>query len=71
MGNADQDHGLVIVLCKPCQKVTIATGTGTEKILTDPICKAIIDSVMIPKFKDGDFFGGTKQGVLKIIEKWD
>jgi uncharacterized protein len=71
VGQKDIDNGLLIVLSKPLRKVAISTRYGTEKVLTDSICKHIIDSVMIPKFKDGNYYEGINKGVDTIIKIWD
>ena len=70
VGTAEKDNGLIILLCKPCQKIGIATGFGTELILTDQICKNVIDQTIIPEFKNGNFYDGIKNGVAELIEKW-
>ena len=70
IGTAEKDNGLIIVLCKPCRKISIATGTGTEKILTDEICKEVIDKSIIPEFKKGDFYKGIKNGTIELIKQW-
>jgi uncharacterized protein len=61
---------LTIVLCKPCGEIAIATGTGTELILTDEVCKKVIDEKIIPEFKNGEFYSGIKKGVIELIDKW-
>ncbi len=71
IGTAEENNGLVIVVCKPCQQVGIATGTGTELILTDDICKKVIDKTMIPEFKQEEFYTGIKNGVIELIKKWN
>lgn len=71
VGKKDKNNGLVIVLCNYLRQVSISTGYGTEKILTDPICKKVIDSTMIPEFKKGDFYNGIKKGLEELITKWD
>ena len=70
VGDAEKNNGLTIVMCKPCRKIGIATGTGTELILTNEICKNVIDQTIIPKFKNGEFYGGIKKGVTEFIAKW-
>lgn len=70
VGTAEKDNGLIILLCKPCQKIGIATGFGTELVLTDQICKEVIDKTIIPEFKNGEFYSGIKKGVTELIEKW-
>lgn len=71
VGTAEKNNGLIILLCKPCKKIGIATGTGTELILTDEICKNVIDQTIIPEFKNGDFYSGIKEGVTELIKKWE
>ncbi|SED17505.1 uncharacterized protein SAMN04489761_4515 [Tenacibaculum sp. MAR_2009_124] len=71
IGNAEKDNGLVIVLCKPCRKVSIVTGYGTEKVLTDKICSDIIENTIIPQFKEGNYYFGIKKGIEEIIQKWE
>jgi uncharacterized protein len=61
---------LAIVVCKPCLQIAIATGYGTELILTDEICKKVIEEKIVPEFKKGNFYDGIKNAVLALIEKW-
>ena len=70
VGTAGKNNGLTIVLCKPCGEIAIATGTGTELILTDEVCKKVIDEKIIPEFKNGEFYSGIKKGVIELIDKW-
>lgn len=70
IGNAKKNNGLTIVVCNPCRQIGIATGTGTELILTDEICKEVIEKTIIPEFKNGEFYSGIKKGVTELIEKW-
>jgi uncharacterized protein len=70
VGTAEKNNGLTIVVCNPCKQIGIATGTGTELILTDEICKKVIEEKIIPEFKNGEFYSGIKKGVLELIEKW-
>ncbi len=70
VGDAEKNNGLTIVMCNPCRQIGIATGLGTELILTDKICKDVIDQTIIPEFKNGNFYDGVKNGVVELIEKW-
>ncbi|MCL6293573.1 TPM domain-containing protein [Jejuia spongiicola] len=70
IGNAEKNNGLTIVVCNPCRQIGIATGCGTELILTDEICKKVIDETIIPEFKNGEFYNGIKKGVTELIAKW-
>jgi uncharacterized protein len=70
VGTAEKDNGLIILLCKPCQRIGIATGFGTELVLTDQVCTEVIDKTIIPEFKNGEFYSGIKDGVTELIAKW-
>ena len=70
VGTKEKNNGLVILLCNPIRQIGIATGKGTEKILTDAICKDVIDKIMIPEFRKGDFYNGVKKGIEELIKKW-
>jgi uncharacterized protein len=70
VGTAEKNNGLTIVVCNPCRQIGIATGLGTELILTDEICKNVIDQTIIPEFKNGEFYNGIKKGVTELIAKW-
>ncbi|MEW7280969.1 TPM domain-containing protein [Aquimarina sp. 2201CG1-2-11] len=70
VGTTEKNNGLIMVLCKPKRKIGIATGYGTELVLTDVICKKVIDSTMIPEFKNGNFYKGIKKGIEDLITKW-
>ena len=71
IGTADKNNGLTIVLCSPCRQIGIATGNGTEQVLTDEICKEVIEKTIIPEFKNGNIYEGVKSGVTELIEKWE
>ena len=58
VGDADYNNGLIIVLSAHQRSVGIATGIGTGKILSDSQCKETIDNIMIPYFKNGDYYLG-------------
>lgn len=61
----------VVVLVKPKNaqsrgEVFIATGYGLEGVLTDAVCRKIIEQYMIPSFRENDYYGGVEQA-LKVI----
>ncbi len=70
VGAAEKDNGLIILLCKPCQKIGIVTGYETELVLTDEICQEIIDKTIIPEFRKENFYDGIKNGLVELIAKW-
>jgi uncharacterized protein len=46
----------------------ISVGLGLEKVLPDATCQQIIDTKIIPRFKQNDFDGGMSAGVTAIIK---
>lgn len=67
IGKKDLNNGIIIGISKGLRKVRITTGNGVQEKLTDEKAKWIIDNLMIPEFKKGDFFTGALYGIDKII----
>ncbi len=70
IGTIETNNGLLILISKYDREMSIATGLGTEKILTDSICRKIIDKTIIPHFKEGNYYKGVNSGLDSIIVKW-
>lgn len=73
VGQKGKDNGLVILL-KPKTKnsrgeIFVATGYGLEAVLPDAIVNnAVVDNEMLPRFKQGDYFGGLAAGINVIMD---
>lgn len=75
VGHKDTNDGITILI-KPKTSNTpegkgeavIATGTGMQKILTNEMCKNIIDDIMLPKFKENKYGEGISDALDKIKE---
>jgi uncharacterized protein len=70
IGKNDTNNGLAIVFSKKLKEIRISTGLGTEKILTDEICKNIIDQTIIPEFKKGNFYIGIDKAITELMTNW-
>ena len=70
VGDKKKNNGLMIVFSKARREVWLGTGTGTEKILTDVVCKQIIDVYMLPRFKEMKYFEGMRSGLMECIKRW-
>ena len=57
----------LLVVAKNDRKLRIEVGYGLEGALNDVTAKRIIDEVITPKFRNGDFAGGISAGVDRII----
>ena len=62
IGDAEKDNGVLILLAKNDRKIAIQNGKGVEHLLTDFQSKRIIERIIIPEFKKGDFYGGLNKG---------
>ncbi|MDD4108510.1 MAG: TPM domain-containing protein, partial [Prolixibacteraceae bacterium] len=73
VGQKDKDNGIVI-LVKPKRdngrgQVFIATGYGLEGVLPDAVVNGdIINTEMIPLFKQNDYYGGLQGGINVIMD---
>lgn len=70
IGQVKKNNGvlLLVSLDENDRGIRIEVGYGLEGVLTDLISGQIVDNIMIPKFKDGDFDGGVRDGVEAIIQ---
>jgi uncharacterized protein len=67
IGRKKIDDGALLVVAKNDRKLRIEVGYGLEGALNDVTSKRIIDEIITPKFKNGDFAGGISAGVERII----
>jgi len=67
VGRKKIDDGAVLVVAKNDRAVRIEVGYGLEGVLTDVTSKRIISETIVPRFKEGDFYGGIAGGVDQII----
>jgi len=49
----------------------IEVGYGLEGALTDAACRRIISEIIVPRFRQGDFYGGLTAGVDRILRVID
>ena len=68
LGQKEDNNGVLLVVAPNEKKVRIEVGYGLEGVLTDAISSQIINSVMIPQFKNGKMSEGIKKGVVAIIK---
>jgi uncharacterized membrane protein YgcG len=61
-----KNDAVLILVSKTPHRVRIATGKGIEQILTDGVCRQIINQSIIPDFKLSLYYNGLKEGVKDI-----
>ena len=68
IGKKDKNNGVLFLISQGDRERRIHTGYGVEGDLTDIGTSYIQNDVVVPAFKNGDYFGGINGGVDKIIE---
>lgn len=66
-GRKKVDDGALLVVAKDDRTLRIEVGYGLEGALTDAASKRIISEVIVPRFRQGDFYGGITAGVDRIL----
>ncbi|HPI77083.1 MAG TPA: TPM domain-containing protein [bacterium] len=63
VGQKGKDNGVLLVVAMSERKIRIEVGYGLEGAVTDAESKFIIDEIIAPPFKQGDYSGGISAGV--------
>jgi uncharacterized protein len=71
IGRKKVDDGAILVVAKNDRHLRIEVGYGLEGVLTDVTSRRIIDEIITPKFRSGDFAGGIADGVERMIRVID
>src|SRR5262249_23618538 len=66
IGTENLNNGVLLIVAPNERKVRIEVGTGLEGTLTDALSRIVIENSILPRFKEGDFAGGIKNGVRDI-----
>jgi uncharacterized protein len=63
LGRKGIDDGALLLVAKDDRAVRIEVGYGLEGALNDATASRIIREIIVPRFRDGDFYGGVNAGV--------
>jgi uncharacterized protein len=67
IGKKGKDNGVLLLISKGDRRVAIETGYGMKAILPDAKVGNIINTQITPRFKQGDFKGGTLAGTKALV----
>jgi uncharacterized protein len=67
LGRADKDDGALFLVARDDRKMRIEVGYGLEQQLTDLMTGRILDRVVRPEFRAGNFGAGIDQAVDAMI----
>ena len=69
IGQKGKDNGVLLFIAKNDRKLFIITGRGVEEFLPDAICKRIIEQIIKPQFKAGNYAQGINDGVDQMMAR--
>ena len=67
LGQKGKDNGVLFLISEQDRKMRIEVGYGLEPELTDFETNRILDNVVTPRFRSGDFAGGVESGVDAMV----
>jgi uncharacterized protein len=68
IGQKGKNNGVLLIVAPNDKRVRIEVGYGLEPTLTDAISSVIIQGSILPRFRAGDFAGGTLRGAQDIVQ---
>ena len=66
LGRRGVNDGILLLVAKDDREVFIQVGYGLEGAVTDVLSHRIVEQVIVPRFRSGDFFGGISEGVTRL-----
>lgn len=67
LGQKDKNNGILVVIVPDERRMRIEVGYGLEGTLPDILAGRIIQNIMAPRFREGDFDTGITEGVNAVI----
>jgi len=67
LGRKRVDDGALLIIARDDRTLRIEVGYGLEGVLTDATSKRIISEDIVPRFKQGDFYGGVSAGIDRML----
>ena len=71
LGRKGVDDGVLLLIAKNDRTLRIEVGYGLEGTLPDAMAKRIIEEIIAPEFRQGNFAGGIVAGVERILNAID
>jgi uncharacterized protein len=68
IGVKGKNNGALIIVSPTTHDVRIEVGYGLEGTLTDAQSKLIIENVMLPSFRKGDYDNGVLNGTITVLQ---
>ncbi len=68
IGRAKRDNGVIFFAAKNDRVMRIEVGRGLEGVLTDLLAGRILDNIVRPRFREGNFDGGFIDGTGAVLK---
>jgi uncharacterized protein len=68
LGRKGVDDGALLLVVKDDRELRIEVGSGLEGVLNDATANRIIDEVIVPRFKRGDYYSGIESGLAAMMQ---
>ena len=67
IGRSGVDDGVILIIAKDDRKIRIEVGYGLEGAIPDAYAKRIIENIILPNFRQGQFYNGIEDGIGAIM----
>ncbi|MDB5921519.1 MAG: hypothetical protein JWN13_455 [Betaproteobacteria bacterium] len=67
VGRKGVDDGAILVGAMKDRAVRVEVGYGLEGVLPDAVAKRIVEEYIVPRFKQGDYYGGIDAAVTRMM----
>jgi uncharacterized protein len=68
LGRKGVDDGVLLLVAKDDRALRIEVGYGLEGAIPDAVAKRVIEEIIVPHFRAGDFQRGIRAGVTTLIK---
>jgi uncharacterized protein len=68
LGRKGVDDGALLLVAKNDHTLRIEVGYGLEGVLNDATAHRIIDEIIVPRFKRGEFYPGIESGTAAMMQ---
>lgn len=67
LGRKGVDDGVLLLVARDDRALRIEVGYGLEGVIPDAVAKRIIEEIIVPRFRAGDYAAGLDAGIAAIM----
>jgi uncharacterized protein len=69
VGKKGKSNGVLIVICLDYRSMRVSVGRGVEPKMTDQEAQQILNTIVLPEFRQAKYYEGTRKGLLAIMNE--